>query len=125
MASDASQDFKTKHEHLLHFFEGTAEFISIIFLSAYRSNEALFKSHRNKLADFMQKQSLSFQRTTFGTWKLVVEYFGKRTRELLAGGKEEQELCADIFSDQTLALPKALSLKELAEHHCSYKQNEE
>src|SRR5205823_14292929 len=34
-----SQDFKTKHEHLLHFFEGTAQFISIIFLSAYRSNE--------------------------------------------------------------------------------------
>jgi predicted transport protein len=110
-----SQDFKTKHEHLLHFFEGTAEFISIIFLSAYRSNEALFALHRHKLAESMQKQRLSFQRATFGTWKLVAEYFGKQTRELLSDNKDAQALCANIFSDQTLALPRALSQKELAE----------
>jgi predicted transport protein len=110
-----SQDFKTKHEHLLHFFEGTTEFISIIFLSAYRSNEALFTSHKNKLAQSMQKQRLSLQRATFGTWKLIVEYFGKRTRELLSGDKHARALCANIFSDQTLALPIALSQKELAD----------
>jgi predicted transport protein len=110
-----SKDFKTKYEHLLHFFEGTAEFISIIFLSAYMSNDALFKLHKHKLAESMQKQKLSFERTTFGTWKLVVEYFGKRTRELLFGDKDERALCANIFFDQTLALPKALSQIELAE----------
>jgi hypothetical protein len=110
-----SQDFKTKHEHLLHFFEATTEFISIIFLGAYRSNEALFASHKNKLAQSMQKQRLSFQRATFGTWKLVVEYFSKRTRELLSGDKDARALCANIFSDQTLALPTALSQKELTD----------
>ena len=110
-----SQDFKTKHEHLLHFFEATAEFISIIFLSAHRSNEALFASHKRKLAESLQNQKLSFQRATFGTWKLVLEYFGKQTRGLLAGNEDAQALCANIFSDQTLALPKALSQKELAE----------
>jgi predicted transport protein len=110
-----SQDFRTKHEHLLHFFEGAAEFISIIFLSAYRSNDALFELHKHKLAESMQNQRLSFQRATFGTWKLVVEYLGKQTRELLSGNKDAQALCANIFSDQTLALPKALSQKELAD----------
>lgn len=29
------QDFKTKYEHLLHLFEATAEFVSVIMLSAF------------------------------------------------------------------------------------------
>ena len=116
-----SQDFKTKHEHLLHFFEGTAEFVSIILLSAFSSNEALFVPHKQKLSDAMLKQNLSFQRPTFGTWKLVVEYLGKQTRELLSvNGKKPEDaqndraLCADIFGDPSLGLPEALSRKELA-----------
>ena len=116
-----SQDFKTKHEHLLHFFEGTAEFVSVILLSAFSSNEALFGPHKQKLSEAMQKQNLSFQRATFGTWKLVVEYLGKQTRELLSlDGKKSQDaqndraLCADIFADPSFGLPEALSRKELA-----------
>jgi len=69
----------------------------------------------------MQKQNLSFERSTFGTWKLVVEYFGKQTRELLSesgkkpdDAKNDRSLCADIFSDPSLALPEALSRKDLA-----------
>ncbi|MEI6234468.1 MAG: hypothetical protein WCT04_15555 [Planctomycetota bacterium] len=116
-----SQDFKTKHEHLLHFFEGTTEFVSVILLSAFSSNEALFGQHKQKLHESMLKQNLSFQRATFGTWKLVVEYFGKQTRELLSvNGKKPEDaqndraLCADIFADSSLGLPEALSRKELA-----------
>jgi hypothetical protein len=116
-----SQDFKTKHEHLLHFFEGTAEFLSVILLSAFSSNEALFGPHKQKLAEAMQKQNLSFERATFGTWKLVVEYLGKQTRELLSeNGKRPEDaqndraVCAEIFSDPSLAMPEALSRKELA-----------
>ena len=73
-----SQDFKTKHEHLLHFFEGTAEFLSVILLSAFSSNEAVFGAHKQKLTEALLKQNLSFQRATFGTWKLVVEYLSKK-----------------------------------------------
>jgi hypothetical protein len=108
-----SQDFKTKQEHLLHFFEGTTEFLSIILLSAFRSNEALFESHKQKLIESTQDQKLSFQRATFGTWKLVAEYLGKQTRQLLSGNKDDRALCADIFSDQTLSLPEALSSTDL------------
>ena len=116
----ASQDFKTKHEHLLHFFEGTAEFLSVILLSAFSSNEALFESHKQKFRESMQKQNLSFQRATFGTWKLVVEYLSKQTRQLLSengknadDAKNDRAVCADIFSDPSLALPEGLSRKEV------------
>ena len=110
-----SQDFKTKHDHLLHFFEGTAEFTSVIFLSAFNSNESLFEAHRQSLTKAMGQMRLSFERATFGTWKFVVEYLGKQTRLLLSGDKDKRALCADMFADPSLALPEVLSRKELAE----------
>jgi hypothetical protein len=117
----ASQDFKTKYEHLLHFFEGTAEFASVILLSAFNSHSGIFKLHKQKLTEAMQKQNLSFKRATFGTWKLVVEYLGKQARELLsengkkpADAKNDRALCADMFADPSLSLPQALGCKELA-----------
>ncbi len=116
-----SQDFKTKYEHLLHFFEGTAEFVSVILLSAFSSNDAVFAPHRQKLTESMVKQNLSFNRSTFGTWKLVVEYLSKQTRELLnengktpENAKNDRALCADMFADPSLSLPDALGRKEVA-----------
>ena len=115
-----SQDFKTKYEHLLHFFEGTAEFVSVILLSAFKSNDAVFASQRPKLMDTMQKQNLSFNRATFGTWKSVVEFLGKQTRDLLnengkkpEDAKSDRELCEELFADRSRSLPDALSRKEL------------
>jgi hypothetical protein len=117
-----SQDFRTKHEHLLHFFEGTAEFFSVILLSAFNSNEVIFEPHRRKLAAAMLKQNLTFKRATFGTWRLVIEYLGKQTRELLSengkkpdDAKNDRALCADMFADPSLSLPEALGRKELTD----------
>jgi hypothetical protein len=107
-----SQDFKTKYEHLLRFFEATAEFLSIILLSAFKANEVLFEHHRKKLMESLRKQNLSFERATFGTWKVVVEYLGKQTRDMLLDDKHHA-LCADIFSDSSLVIPRTVSCKEL------------
>jgi len=116
-----SQDFKTKYGHLLKFFEATAEFVGVILLSAFSSNESVFAPHRQRLKETMQKQNLSFNRATFGTWRLVVEYLGKQTRTLLNdNGKNAEDaindraLCADMFADPSISLPDALSRKELA-----------
>lgn len=116
-----SDDYKTKHEHLLHFFEATAEFISVILLSAFSGSEALYEPHKQKLKETMAKQKLSFQRATFGTWKLVVEYLGRQTRMLLReDGKKPEEakndraICAAMFSDSTLRLPTLLCYKDIA-----------
>lgn len=116
-----SDDYKTKHEHLLHFFEATAEFISVILLSAFSENESLYAPHKEKLKDMMAKQNLSFQRATFGTWKLVVEFLGKQTRLLLQengkkpeDAKNDRTICASIFADPTLRLPKLLCSKDIA-----------
>jgi len=108
-----SQEYKTKYEHLLHFFEATAEFTGLIFISAYKSNDALFEIHENKISEVFQKQKLSFQRASFGTWKVIVEYLGKQTRLLLAGNNDDRALCAALFGNPSLILPERLSDSEL------------
>jgi hypothetical protein len=89
------------------------EFISVILLSAFKSNERSFESQRSKLFETVEKQKLSFQRPSFGTWKVVTEYLSKQTRLLLSGDKDAQATCAEVFADQTLGLPKVLSKPEL------------
>ena len=108
-----SKDFKTKYEHLLHFFEATAEFIAIILISAFKSNPALFEEHKLNFKRAMQKNNLSFERATFGTWKFSVEYFGKQTRKLLSGNDGDISHCAEIFSDSSNILPTNLSNIEI------------
>ncbi len=109
-----SDDFKTKQEHLLHFFEAMAEFLSIIFLSAFASNEEMFVPHRQKLAETMKEQNLNITRATFGTWKIIVEYLGKQTRLLLTGDRDTRTSCGELFKDLSLELPQVISRKELA-----------
>jgi hypothetical protein len=118
----SSEDFKTKHDHLLYFFEATSEFFGVIMLSAFASNEAFFAAHKQKLAEAMKKGNVSFQRASFGTWKVVVEYLGKQMRGLLSeSGKNPEDaqndraICKDLFADLPLALIEALSCKGVAE----------
>lgn len=108
-----SRDFKAKYEHLLHFFEAAAEFLSVVYLSAFSSQAELFAEHRTRLTEAWKKQRLSLERATFGTWKVVVEYFAKQTRELLSADTEKHMLCAELFADPTYALPEMLARKEL------------
>jgi hypothetical protein len=110
-----SDDFKTKHEHLLHFFEAFAEFTGIILLSAFSSREEVFEEIKNDLHGALKKQNLSFKRATFGTWKLVIDYLGKRVRQLLSGDRDQLATCADMFADPSMEFAKAVSRKELAE----------
>jgi len=110
-----NDDFKTKYEHLLHFFEASAEFAGIILLSAFISRENFFEVIKKDLLESLKKQNLSFQRATFGTWKLVIEYLGKQVRQLLSGDKDQRATCSDMFADPSMQLPEILSRKELAE----------
>ncbi|MDQ8145422.1 MAG: hypothetical protein P3A27_05055 [Gemmatimonadota bacterium] len=119
--ASASADFKAKHEHLLHFFEAVAEFVGIVLLSAFASSETHFAPHRAKLHQVLSRQKLSFDRASFGTWKAVVEYLGKQTRDLLRGSGgggpdagQTREMCAVWFADRSLRLPTAVASKEVA-----------
>lgn len=68
---------------LLHFFEALSEFLSTIHLSAFKSHEAAWHESHGELLKALSAQNLSLERSTFGTWKVVVEKLGKKTRGML------------------------------------------
>ncbi|MBL8002677.1 MAG: hypothetical protein JNL05_12025 [Flavobacteriales bacterium] len=115
------KDHKTQHDHLQHFFEATAEFLSVILLSGFSANPQFFEPHKERLQRGLAGGRLSFDKATFGTWKTVIDTLGKQLRQLLQddGKKAEQaqadrELCKALFADSTLVLPRVLSKVELA-----------
>ena len=81
----------------------------MIFLSAFKSNDSLYESHKAAITETLQKMHLSFERATFGTWRIVGEYLGKQTRQLLDGDVDSRSLCAELFSDPSLALPERIN----------------
>jgi hypothetical protein len=113
--ASGSDDYKTRQEHLLHFFEASAEFLSVIYLSAFSLRPDIYASqHKERLLSAWKSGNVRLEKATFGTWKVVVEYFSKQTRLMLAGKEEEIELCKELYVDPSLDLPKMLSSKELS-----------
>jgi hypothetical protein len=94
---------------LLHFFEATTEFLSIILLSAFSTKQEYFEPHNEALLKTAEKYKLSFSRATFGTWKLVVEYLGKELRRQLSGDTSARSVCSDMFACPSFELQEMLS----------------
>jgi hypothetical protein len=89
---------KEAYEHLLHFFEALAEFMATVLLSAFTSRRETFEAERPGLQKALAAAGLSFERASFGTWKVLLEYLGKRGRALLHGSNEDdKEFCYDLF----------------------------
>ncbi|HKO48433.1 MAG TPA: hypothetical protein VJV79_11950 [Polyangiaceae bacterium] len=111
-----TQDFKARYEHLLNFFEAAAQFAAVLLLSAFSSNEAIYEVHRQKL------NGSRLDRPAFGTWVTIVEYLGKQTSQMLTEGGNrsgslttgDRSACAELFCDESFALPEVLSKQELA-----------
>ncbi len=70
-------------EHLLRFWEATAEFIGVLLLSALDSDPVLREVEFSKLRTTLEKARLSLERATFGTWVTVVQRLSSSFRAQL------------------------------------------
>ncbi|MBN2550305.1 MAG: N-6 DNA methylase [Anaerolineales bacterium] len=109
-----SEDYKTKYEHLLDFFEATTEFLSIIFLSAFYSKEQVFEGIKRDLEQILKKQNLGFKRATFGTWRAVLDFLLKQIRIYLSSNDDNRSICIDMFAGVNTQLPEVLSHKNIS-----------
>jgi N-6 DNA Methylase len=106
-------DTKIRYEHLLHFFEAMTEFIATILLSGFSSQHGTFEKDRENLAGALTEAKLSLTFGSFGAWKTILDYFGKRGRLLLDGTPEQVELCKNLFSCSNVNLLGILFSKSL------------
>jgi predicted RNA methylase len=103
----ARTDDTRRYEHLLHFFEALAEFWATVLLSGFSTDPGAMAAERQKISEVLQKQHLSFERSTFGTWVRVVEILSSAGRSLLnAPELDKKQQCRGMFrclSDEVLA----------------------
>ena len=104
---------KDRYERLLHFFEALAAFTATIHLSAFRSNDAAWNEVRPKLVGALAKQNLSFERPTFGLWRVCLETLAVEARKLVHGKAEEQLRAGVLFHVAELSPVEVLSSKKL------------
>ena len=84
----SADDPRIRLKTLLQFFEGLAEFLATIHLSAFSSNEENWSQWQKPLLKKLTEQGLSLERATFGTWKLVVEILSSAARETIQDPKQ-------------------------------------
>jgi hypothetical protein len=106
-------DPKVRYEHLLHFFEALAEFMATVYLSGFSSRPGVFEEVRQGLSSALEHAKLSVSQGTFGTWKTIVDYLGKRGRTLLNGDASDAELCSSLFSSSNHEVLEMLFSKSL------------
>ena len=76
---------------LLHFWEATIIFFASYLLGALRQDESLWDAQVPLLTEALQKANLSFERTSFGTWKVTIERLSKLFRDGLSPADPDEE----------------------------------
>lgn len=107
----ASVDVDKKLEHLLQFFEATAEFITIILLSAYLSDDDILPKYREVIFPEGDKTA-SITVSTFGYWVKTGERLAKQTRRML-GNPNDKMVCFELFRTDSVEFIQSISGKEL------------
>jgi N-6 DNA Methylase len=101
---------KEQYERKLHFFEALAEFMGVVYLSAYSAHQAMWNEWRNTLLEALEKGKLSLEMATFGTWKAVVEVFSAQTRQLL---ERDDALAFELFKTRNRQVLETLCSKDI------------
>jgi hypothetical protein len=111
-------DPKARYEHLLHFFEALAEFMATVYLSGFSTQPGAFEAERHNLFSALEQAKVTVAHGTFGTWKTVVEYLGKRARHLLNGQPSDYDICSGLFccgNDEVLEMLFSKSLVSIVQ----------
>lgn len=108
-------DPRSKVDHLLKFFEATAEFTAAVQLSAYRSDPLFFEAHRASWfgARPGSGRLVGFDAATFGMWVNLSKRLAKAARRMLSGGDANR--CRELFAAADQGLVEALASRGLAE----------
>jgi len=93
----SGEDPRIRYRILLQFFEALAEFLATIHLSAFTSHELTWRAHQDKLLNILERQRLTLERATFGTWKVVVESLSADARKMVENN-EQASLVHNMYS---------------------------
>jgi hypothetical protein len=105
-----SGKYKERYERQILFFEALAEYMAVLYLSAFSSNPGVWGDVRPKLQETLAKSSLSLEMATFGTWRVVLEVLGAEARRLL---NHNCDMCYELFRTRNRVVVDRITSKKL------------
>lgn len=102
--------YKERYERALLVCEALAEFMAVVYLSAFNSAASRWSELQPKLMAALAEHKLSFELGTFGTWRVVVECLGAEARRLL---NAEREVCFQLFKTRNPEVLETILSKRL------------
>jgi hypothetical protein len=102
----AHADRRRRRDFLLHFFEATTEFSTVLMLSAFRSDTDFYAANRSSILAVGSQTARNLRRSTMGSWAHLGAHLAKETRRLLSG---QRDLCLALFRVTDSTLPDAIS----------------
>jgi hypothetical protein len=102
--------YKERYERALLVCEALAEFLAVVYLSAFGTSASRWTELQPRLMTALAENKLSFELGTFGTWRVVVECLGAEARRLL---NNECEVCFELFKTRNREVLEAILSKRL------------
>jgi hypothetical protein len=91
----ADVEEKGQVEHLLRFFQASAAFMTVVLLSAFRSDEALFNASKR---EWFRQVKGNLRKPTFGSWTKLGATMAASVRRLLNGSAAEKAQILAAFA---------------------------
>jgi len=79
------------YSHLEYFFEGLSEFLAIVLLSAAQRDPTFLSVEWPQIRSGLDKNHLTLERASFGTWNAIFESLAKGVRSALSSGPDARE----------------------------------
>lgn len=107
----AVESLRDKQGFLLDLFEATAEFFTVLMLSAFRNDEARFRERKGNWLGAEQGFREALKKSSFGNWSQIGGRIAKDTRRMLSG--DEREECLELYRATSPDWIEAISSKEI------------
>lgn len=112
----ATQDVKSKRDHLFHFFEAFSEFESMILLSALKTDKEFYMQENHKWLDTDVKFKEWYLKSDYGSWSILLSRLSKSIRQYL-DDKDTRELCLSLLGNPSSSYVKMITSKEIVSIH--------
>lgn len=109
----ATNNFKNKVEHLLHFFEALSEFLVLILLSAVFSKKDFYQRSKSKWFSSDENFSEWYLKASFGNWNHLYSRLAKFIRTSLSD-KELRNNIIEIFGNPPEEFITSITNKSIA-----------
>jgi hypothetical protein len=107
-----ARTFEAKVRTLNHFFEGFAEFLATVHLSAWSVIPDSSATVSLEIRKMLAQHNLSLETATFGTWNGIIELLSYRAR-LALSSDEDITACLRMYHTHNLSVVQRLSSSRL------------